>query len=170
MNFGMSQVTSDLDLILYYEEYKLNPHWENRKAEIIQKKVADYYNNVLKRGTEKFSIQFVDSINLKRVELSILSENPYCLHLQSFLLYRTICRGINYRIMREKEKLLLQKPELMMYLEEYMKDTFRELLTNPTSRYSFQKYRERLKYYGKEIPLDIQEMLNFYLDDKLENI
>lgn len=169
INFGMSHQESDLDLVVYYESPALSGLEARRYAKTLQKKVLEYQSQN-KTGLNDYKVQFVDYINLKNVELSILTENPYCSELQSFLLYRTICRGIHYRIVRPYERMLLERPHLMMYLEDAVKDSFREIITNPTSRFSFTKYKERLEYDGKRIPNDIKEMLNFYLDGKLDEL
>lgn len=170
MNFGISQQASDVDIVLYYHDYSLQPASEERTSQQLIRSIHKHFERLRGKFDYAPDVQVVDYINLKRIEMSIFHENPACVQLQSFLLYRTIGRAVHYRLLREKEDMLVTKPDLMMYLEESMRDTFRELLTNPTSRYSFTKYRERFQEQGLDIPVDIQEMFQFYLQDELPEL
>ena len=108
-----------------------------------------------------------DCVNLNRVEASIRDEDPTCQALQRFVLYRSICRPVNLRMIRATENLLLDKPNLKNKVIYLLKDYFRQMVLAQSHVLSFKKYESRLHDLGVNLPPTIERKLNAYLGTKM---
>ncbi len=157
VNFGMSEPDSDVDLVVY------------RRCPCI-KDVADEPCSLPKALSECFNdlevtyqVEITDCVNLNQVEHAIRNEDPYDPALQRFVLYRSICRPINLRMIKEVETLFMEKKGLRQRVEYLLKDYFKEMVITNSHIYSFKKYEARLHDQGTRLPPRIQQKLNAYL-------
>lgn len=160
VNFGMSEQKSDVDLVLYRRCPCKHSLPETTCA--LPVTLFEKFN----RLGERYHVEVIDCVNLNRVEASIREGDPNCQALQRFALYRSICRPINVRMIRETENLLRASPDLKKKVEYLLKDYFRATVLSHSHIYSFKKYEVRLHDQGVNLPPNIVEKLHSYLNTR----
>lgn len=156
-NFGMMEERSDVDLVLY----RRCPcsHALPEAACTLPRLLGECF----KRLEERYRVEVTDCVNLNRVEASIQEENADCPALQRFVLYRSICRPVNLRLIRKTETLLAEKPNLKRKIEYEIRDYFKSMAFAPSNIYSFKKYQARLNDQGVRLPPRILRKIESYL-------
>jgi hypothetical protein len=157
VNFGMSESNSDVDLVIYRRCPCRNAFPEASCS--LPKGLWECFKGLENR----YHIDITDCVNVNQVEESISAEDPHCPALQRFVLYRSICRPINLRMIRETETLLLEKKGLKGRVEYLLKDYFKEIILTHSHIYSFKKYEVRLHEQGVNLPPTIVDKLSAYL-------
>ncbi|MEW6444209.1 MAG: hypothetical protein AB1640_24965 [bacterium] len=157
VNFGMSEKGSDVDLVLYRRCPCNHPFPETTCS--LPRGLWECF-----RGLEsRFRVEVTDCVNLSRVEASIQAEDPGCPNLQRFVLYRSICRPINVRMIRPIESQLLERPGLKKRVEHLLRDYFKSMVISPSHIYSFKKYEARLHDQGVNLPPTVLRKMESYL-------
>ena len=158
VNFGMSEKKSDVDLVVY-RRCRCEHAFPDSTTCSLPRGLWECF-----RGLEKeYHVEVTDCVNLNRVESSIRDGDPGCPNLQRFVLYRSICRPINLRMIRETENLLLGKQALKRKVEYFLRDYFKSLVLAPSNIYSFKKYEARLHDQGVNLPPTVLRKLESYL-------
>ena len=158
VNIGMSQKSSDIDLVLYLRcglECGDTIHHCNHFA-----KVIDRLKQTL--NTE-YRFEIIDCINLDTVEQSILAKNYECETTQRFVAYRSICRPINYKVIAPLEDMLNEDMEFRMEMEGSIRSYFKIFATTSRHINSFDKYVARLSAIGIKVPSFIKKKIREYL-------
>lgn len=158
LNFGIADRGSDIDLIVYLrgEECLTDP---NDACSIPQPLQAVF--EALRAG--HMEIEVCDSLDLDRVEKAIRNEDSNDTQLQRFAFYRSICRPVNLRLIKEVESLLLDKPALRKKLAAMVREYIRIMISSFRHIYSFKKYQTRLIEKGIRMPKEISDLLGKYL-------
>ncbi len=158
LNFGIADRGSDIDLIVYLrgEECLADP---NDACSVPQPLKAVF--DALRDGL--MEIEVCDSLDLDRVEKAIRNEDSNDTHLQRFAFYRSICRPVNLRLIKEVESLLLDKPAFRRKLAAMVREYIRIMISSFRHIYSFKKYQTRLIEKGIRMPTEISDHLEKYL-------
>lgn len=158
VNFGMSEEKSDVDLVVY-RHCPCEHAFPDTATCSLPRGLWDCF-----RGLEGgYHVEVTDCVNLNRVEASIRAGDSSCANLQRFILYRSICRPINLRMIRETENLLLGQTALKRKVEYLLRDYFKSLVLAPSNIYSFKKYEARLHDQGVNLPPTVLRKLESYL-------
>ena len=158
VNLGMSQPSSDIDIVLYLRcERECQSLWSQCEyyryaEEMIRKNLSDEYH-----------FEIIDCIDLSVVEKSIEERNYECEVTQRFVAYRSICRPINYRVIAPLEDMLNRNIEFKKELEGSIRSYFKIFITTSQHVRSFDKYESRLKSIGIKLPDSIRKKIMFYL-------
>jgi len=158
VNLGISEKSSDIDIVLYLRCGLECPalieqcnHFQKTK-QLISKYLGD-----------KYKFEIIDCIDLSIVENSIREENYECETTQRFVTYRSICRPINYKIIAPVEDLLNSNIEYRKEMEGSIRSYFKIFVTTSQHLNSFDKYQTRLKTIGIKIPKPIEDKIKAYL-------
>jgi Icc-related predicted phosphoesterase/predicted nucleotidyltransferase len=163
VNLGMSQKSSDIDLVLYLRcGTECGDSHENCAR---FRQVIDRLKEIL--GAE-YKFEILDCINLDIVEQSIIEKNYECEVTQRFVTYRSICRPINYMIIAPLEDMLNEDIEFRKELEGSVRSYFKIFVTTSRHIRSFDKYTARLAAIGIRIPVFMRKKIKEYLG-ALEN-
>ncbi|MCB1145534.1 MAG: hypothetical protein KDK41_12165 [Leptospiraceae bacterium] len=163
VNFGMAEATSDVDMVLYLDcghdeeaTYENCPMWRFYESLLI--------TSILRELTDRpYHIQVVDCINLFRLEKAILNRGFDDDIIARFVFYRTICRGVNKRVIRPYEKLIMNDKQLFRHIEETLTEALLVFIRSSSHGKSFEKYLSRLADSGSKIPLTVVEKVHDYL-------
>ncbi len=158
LNFGVAEQYSDVDFILYFA-------CEEHIQSVCNESICKNYNQLRfliletlmkKYVKEPYSTQVVDTINLKQLELE-LNKKKNINHdiIFRFAFYRSICRGVNLKILKYYHEKLIQRKEILKEIEPYINDVIKKLNENIKHNLSFEKYRIRLNEKGIKIPYSI---------------
>jgi hypothetical protein len=158
VNVGMSEESSDIDLILYLrcdssctdgfaqcERY--------RQAEAMIREILG----------NRYKADILDCIDLNRVEKSIREKNYECEVTQRFVSYRSLCRPIHYRVIAPIEDLLNEDMAYRKELEGSIRSYFKIFVTTSQHIRSFRKYEARLSAVGIKLPESIRGKIRRYL-------
>jgi Icc-related predicted phosphoesterase len=160
VNVGLSQPSSDIDIVLYLRcNSECQSMWTQcehfRRAEgLIRKNLGKRY---------KFEI--IDCIDLSIVENSIRAMDYECEVTQRFVAYRSICRPINYKVIAPLEDMLNENIEFRKELEGSIRSYFQIFITTSQHIRSFDKYESRLKSIGIKLPDSIRNKIRDYLQN-----
>ncbi|MBN1614515.1 MAG: metallophosphoesterase [Deltaproteobacteria bacterium] len=158
LNFGIAEPSSDVDLIVYLRGEECRP--DPNDACSIPQPLQAVFDELRRRRME---IDVCDSLDLDRIERAIRAEDLEDSHLQRFAFYRSVCRPVNLRLIKEVENLFLDHPALRRKLETAVREYVRIMISSARHIYSFKKYQSRLMEKGIRMPEEIAEVLNKYL-------
>jgi len=165
VNFGMAQDHSDVDLVLYLEceetDEEINGKNCPRFAKI-QNLMHSLLSHELKES--KYLIEIVDVINLTTLDKAIKNNDYEHDLIARFIFYRTICRGVNKKVLHPLEKKIIEKSDLFHKIEESLTNALIEFTRTSTHGASFKKYIKRLEEKNIHIPASILEKVVEYLD------
>ncbi len=158
VNVGMSEVSSDIDMILYLrcdsgcaEGFAGCERYRQTEA-MIREILGD-----------RFKAEILDCVDLNRVEKSIREKNYECEATQRFVAYRSLCRPIHYRVIAPIEDLLNADMAYRKELEGSIRSYFRIFSTTSEHVHSFSKYEARLGAVGIKLPESIRGKIQRYL-------
>ena len=158
VNMGISQKSSDIDIVLYLrceslcgKQYDQCDYYKKAQR-MIQEILGDAY---------KFEI--IDCINLNTVQHSIESRDFECEVTQRFVAYRSICRPVNYKVIAPVEDMLNEDIEFRKEMEGSIRSYFKIFVTTSQHVRSFDKYESRLKAIGIKMPEYIRQITRRYL-------
>jgi Icc-related predicted phosphoesterase len=161
VNLGISQKSSDIDVVLYTgckmecpDLHEQCPHFRDVKRQIEESLAGRY----------RFEI--VDCIDIDLVRTSILMEDYECEVTQRFVAYRSICRPVNYKVIAPIEDLLNRNIEFRKELEGSIRSYFKIFVTTSQHTKSFEKYEARLKTIGIKMPSFIKKKIQEYLQQE----
>jgi hypothetical protein len=77
--------------------------------------------------------------------------------------YRTVCRPVNLRLIKEVENLLLAKEHFRRKAEKGLKDYLDILVSSVRHVQSFEKYKARLRERGIPLAPDVEDAIHHYL-------
>ncbi|MCB1140852.1 MAG: hypothetical protein H7A24_07130 [Leptospiraceae bacterium] len=166
VNFGQAIEYSDMDIV-YYIKCDNNSiedcltedcgRFKIYKELLINSLIYEY-------SSQSYPIQIVDCLNLNQVEHDIKIRNFESLALIKFGFYRSVCRGVNRKVLHFYEQLLEEDEELCNVIESSIAECFLGLIHSNSHSYSFKKYMERLEFNGSKIPSSILEKITTYLN------
>ena len=166
VNFGQAKEYSDADVVLYLK----CDH--NDDCDAANCKQVSLYKNlfmntlVYEYKASPYSLQVVDCINLSQLDQDLDQKNTSSMALIKFGFYRSVCRGINRKLLRKYESRLAQNSELCQNVENSLKECFSGLKKSSQHSYSFKKYIERMEEEGIKIPPSMAEKIHTYLDSE----
>ena len=102
-------------------------------------------------------------INLSQLDYDLKIRNFNSLALTKFGFYRSICRGINRKLLHQYELRLGEDVELCDVIESSLADCFLGLIHSSQHSYSFKKYIERVQDGGFKVPETMANKINSYL-------
>ncbi|HQO01050.1 MAG TPA: nucleotidyltransferase domain-containing protein [Spirochaetota bacterium] len=158
-NLGLAQKSSDLDMVLYIRSPEA--------ACFDEETVCDRFGHAEERIREilKDAVEFeiIDTINLDLVEESIRELDYTSSSLQRFIVYRSMCRPVNYRVIAPAEDLLNSNMSLRREIEETMSEYLQVFGTTKDTTKSFDKYRMRIQTLGVDIPEVLEKKIRNFL-------
>jgi Icc-related predicted phosphoesterase len=158
VNVGMSEESSDIDLILYLRcDSSCTEGFDQceryRQAEAMIREILG----------NRFKAEILDCIDLNRVEKSIREKNYECEVTQRFVSYRSLCRPIHYRVIAPIEDLLNEDMAYRKELEGSIRSYFKIFMTTSQHVRPFRKYEARLSAVGIKLPESIRGKIQRYL-------
>ncbi|MBN2078581.1 MAG: metallophosphoesterase [Spirochaetes bacterium] len=164
VNMGLSQESSDIDVVLYLR------CGQNCRDMMEQ---CDYYKSARALIDtiigDKYRFEIIDCIDLNVVEQSIITKNYECEVTQRFVAYRSICRPVNYKAIAPIEDILNEDIEFRREMEGSIRSYFRIFATTSQHMRSFDKYESRLKSIGIKLPESIRDKIREYLQVARKN-
>ncbi len=163
LNFGIVEHSSDVDMVIYLDcEHEEEATKENTpKLKFYEHLILNTL--IYELNKKLYQIQIVDVINLRKLEKVIKEKKWQDEILVRFIFYRIICRGINEKILKPYEEMLIKHKEKLQFIGEIIESLLKELLKSSTHTYSFYKYLSRLKEKGIELPSSMLLKLQEYL-------
>ncbi|MCE9501632.1 MAG: hypothetical protein K8R21_14200 [Leptospira sp.] len=166
VNFGQAKEHSDTDIVIYMKCDRgrigdCDPENCSRlnlyKNLLINTLVYEY-------SSQTYPVQVVDCINLNQLDYDLKIRNTNSMTLVRFGFYRSICRGINRKLLREYENRLSADDDLCKSIEQSLADCFFGLIHSSQHSFSFQKYIERLQDDGFKVPDSMANKIKSYLN------
>ncbi|MDX1960265.1 MAG: hypothetical protein SFU98_16975 [Leptospiraceae bacterium] len=166
VNFGQAHSHSDTDVVIYLNcdhgrigdcDHENCSRLELYKHLLINSLVYEY-------SKETYAVQVVDCINLNQLDYDLKIKNTNSLALIKFGFYRSICRGINRKLLHRFETRLESDEELCLEIESTIADCFLGLVHSNSHSYSFKKYMERMEADGFKVPPSMMEKISSYLN------
>ncbi len=158
VNVGMSEESSDIDLILYL---RCDSNCAERVGQCERYQQAEAMIREILGS--KYKAEILDCVDLNRVEKSIREKNYECETTQRFVSYRSLCRPINYRVIAPIDDLLNRDMEYRQELEGSIRSYFKIFVTTSQHVRSFRKYEARLNEIGIKLPDSIRGKVRQYL-------
>ncbi len=166
VNFGIADEKSDVDMIIYLDcgneeeaDYQNCPSLKFFERLVLTSLLREISNR-------PYKMEVVDAINLRRLKKKIEMEDFTDDIIYRFVFYRTICRGVNKRILRPYERSLMSNKFLFSLIEERLTEVLIEFTKTSTHRRSFGKYISRLKENEVKLPPSILMKVKDYLDSQ----
>lgn len=166
VNFGVAESGSDVDFVLYVrcedshqgdcDDHKCHTAFQIRNL-ILQTLMQEYVK-------EPYKTQVVDCINLNYLEKELQNPSQDSSVLFRFAFYRSICRGVNLRVLRPFHQALLQNQPLIAEMKSELDNVFQVLTRSMPHQLSFEKYRQRLGSSGIQIPLSLMHKIHAHLN------
>ena len=163
VNFGQAQEYSDTDIVIYLR----CGHDEDCEPANCEK--MQLYKDLLMNTlvyqymANPYSVHIVDCINLDQIDREIESGN-ITMSTVRFGFYRSVCRGINRKLLRKYESMVNNNPQTKKMVEESLQDCFSGLKKSSQHSYSFKKYVERMEDEGIRIPANMAGKIHSYLN------
>lgn len=158
VNIGLSQKSSDIDLVLYLRcSSKCTETYEGCENFVEAKRL------ISESLGDKYKFEIIDCINLNNVERSIITKNYECEETQRFIAYRSMCRPINYKVIAPVEDLLNKDISFRKEMEGSIRSYFKIFTATTQHIRSFDKYEARLNAIGIKIPYYIRKKIKEYL-------
>ncbi len=151
VNFGMSFVESDLDVVVYTFVDKA----------FIRPVARQAFEAVI---GAKYKVEITDVVDLNKVRESILHKNSECDETQRFVFYRAIGRPVNLRLLRQFDDLLEQEHDFRQEVEEKVREYIKVLQMTSSQTTSLRKYESRLRDLGTQIAPHIAKKIKQYLN------
>ncbi len=157
-NIGIAQKGSDVDMVLYIREGDacLDDDEICSRFDEVEQRIRDLVGGVC-------DFELIDRINLGLVEESIRKRDCESPVLQRFVVYRGMCRPVNYRIIAPVEDMLNADEFLRSEAEKSMSEYLQVFGTTKDTNRSFDKYLTRLKTMGVEIPQVVANKIRMFL-------
>jgi Icc-related predicted phosphoesterase len=158
LNFGQAVEGSDMDVVVYLRARDCTLDEEDTCQ--IPRPLAAVFKALEKR---KLPVEVCDSVDLDRVKRAIQNGDATDAHLQRFVFYRTGCRPVNLKLVKDVENLLLSRQNLRRAVEKELKGYLDVLISTTRHTRSFEKYRQRLEDQGIHMPQNIENAIRAYL-------
>ncbi|MCB1193005.1 MAG: hypothetical protein H7A23_25770 [Leptospiraceae bacterium] len=164
VNFGQAKENSDTDLVIYlncseHDTGECDPG----NCPNVHKFRTMLHENLKNEYGQSYSIEIVDCINLNQLDHALKNRDLDSMSLIRFGFYRSICRGINRKVLRKYEAKLSMDDELCQMIEASLADCFLGFIHSSQHTYSFKKYVDRLEEDGFKVPLSMAQKINSYL-------
>ncbi|MDH5719913.1 MAG: nucleotidyltransferase domain-containing protein [Spirochaetia bacterium] len=164
VNFGIADKKSDVDLVMYLD---CGHEEEADYSNCSKLRFYEYLliNTLLHEIFGKtFDIEVVDFLNLRKLNKAIEEEDFEDDIISRFVFYRTICRGVNKKILRPYERAVMKNELLFNKIEDRLTDILVELTKTSGHALSFQKYLDRMKNEDIKIPVSMIGKIKEYLE------
>ncbi len=153
VNVGQSTDESDVDAILYIEDDPANNRYN-----------PTYWTDLVRSVTnDRYEMDFTDIIDLWEVRQAIKEHNADNEALQRFVIYRTVGRPVNVRLLRKYDDLLQQAGDLRQIIQSALRKDLEMMAGTYSQNKSLQKYLARVQDAGIVIPPRIQMRIHRYL-------
>lgn len=158
VNVGLSQKSSDIDIVLYLRCASTCCSNNEKCGHFIEAREL-----IAESLGSKYKFEIIDCVNLNNVERSIITRNYECEETQRFIAYRSICRPINYMVIAPVEDLLNGDISFRKEMEGSIRSYFKIFAATTQHINSFDKYEARLNSIGIKIPIVIRKKIKDYL-------
>jgi len=157
-NIGIAQKGSDVDMVLYIRggDMCLDDDEICSRFDEVELRIRDIVG-------DSCDFELIDRVNLDLVEESIRNRDCESPVLQRFVVYRGMCRPVNYRVIAPVEDMLNADEFLRSEAEKSMSEYLQVFGTTKDTNRSFDKYQTRLKSMGVEIPQVIADKIRMFL-------
>lgn len=157
-NIGIAQKGSDVDMVLYIRggDMCLDDDEICSRFDEVEQRIRDVVG-------DSCSFELIDRVNLDLVEESIRNRDCESPVLQRFVVYRGMCRPVNYRVIAPVEDMLNADELLRREAERSMSEYLQVFGTTKDTNRSFDKYLTRLKTMGVEIPQVVADKIRMFL-------
>jgi len=166
LNFGITEPYSDVDFILYLGcEEHLNHDCDEKTCNNYKEVRFLILETLMKEYVkEPYKTQVVDCINLQKLDKELQKKEgiDYDLIFR-FAFYRSICRGVNLKILKPYHEKLLKRTDLLEKTIPFIDDVIAKFNQTMTNQLSFEKYRIRLNEQGIKIPYSVINKIKNYL-------
>ncbi len=165
VNFGQALEHSDTDVVIYMncDTGRIGDCDPENCSRLNIYKNLLINSLVYEYTSHSYPIQVVDCINLNQLDYDIKIRNFDSMALIKFGFYRSVCRGVNRKLLHSYENRLQSDEELCKTIENSIADCFIGLINTNSHSYSFKKYIERMEDSGSKIPQPIVDKINSYL-------
>ncbi len=166
LNFGLVEEYSDVDFILYIAcKEHFNSDCDKKGClNFVQVKYLILETLIKEYVKKPYKTQVVDCINLIRLDNELNKTSSIDINLVfRFAFYRSICRGVNLKILKFYHEKLMTRNDLIEQMLPYVNDVFNLFLQTNSYSLSFEKYRSRLIDAGIKIPNSVIEKIKSYL-------
>jgi Icc-related predicted phosphoesterase/predicted nucleotidyltransferase len=158
LNFGMAERNSDMDVVVYLRGKDCV--LDDVDVCQIPRPLSAVFAALKER---QLNVEVCDSLDLDRVKHAIREEDPKDGQLQRFIFYRTVCRPVNLRMIKQVENLLLEREAFRREVEKGLKEYLEILVSSVRHVRSFDKYKRRLRERGITLSQDAEESIRNYL-------
>jgi hypothetical protein len=165
VNFGVAESESDVDFVLYIRcENDYKGDCDPKKCHTLPQVENLILHTLMKEYVkEPYNTQVIDCINLSQLEIELkkpVLENSVAFR---FAFYRSICRGVNLRVLRPFHQALLRNEALIKAMQPELDSVFQGLTRSMPHHLSFEKYRVRLGSSGVHIPVSLMKKIQDHL-------
>ncbi len=166
LNFGLADKNSDADIIIIHycelhgDTGECLPDCPNlnTKKELLSLTMAK------KMRVEKFYIEILDCINMSYIDqLLTRGYSDDDAQVLRFIFYFVTGRPVNRTFFSKQYKVFIENIQLVNNFNTWASEALSTYLRTSDHRYSFQKYNERIKGYGLQLPLGLRQELEKYL-------
>jgi len=170
LNFGVAEQASDVDFILYVRcenghtgecDIKNCPTVPQIEHLILTTLMQEYVK-------QPYKTQIIDCINLGQLEAELARPSADSSVLFRFAFYRSICRGVNLKLLRPFHRQLLEHQDIIDRMQPELDNVFKLLTRSLPHQMSFEKYKVRLGSTGVHIPLSLIRKIKNHLHYSVE--
>ncbi|TGL34089.1 hypothetical protein EHQ52_06080 [Leptospira koniambonensis] len=165
LNFGQATSDSDTDIVMYTrcEEGRMGECGLENCYKIALFKHMFLNLVTFEHNSQAYKLEIVDCINLNQLEKDIKDKNAESALLIRFCFYRSICRGVNRRLLHKYENMISDNLPLWEKISESLEECFEGIIKSSQHTYSFHKYAGRLADKGIKLPGSMAEKIKDYL-------
>ncbi|AOP32724.1 hypothetical protein A0128_01860 [Leptospira tipperaryensis] len=165
LNFGQATAESDTDIVMYTrcENAKMGECGMEDCYKIALFKHLFMNLVTYEHNTNAYKLEIVDCINLNQLEADIRAGKSDSELVIRFCFYRSICRGVNRKLLRAYEKEIGENIPLSESLAESIENCFNGIVQTSQHTYSFHKYSHRLQDKGIGLPPGMAAKIKDYL-------
>ncbi|MDV6234304.1 hypothetical protein CH379_001500 [Leptospira ellisii] len=165
LNFGQATAESDTDIVMYTqcENSKMGECGMENCYKISLFKHLFMNLVTYEHNKDAYKLEIVDCINLNQLEEDIRLNKEDSELVIRFCFYRSICRGVNRKLLRKYEQRIGENIPFSNALEESIENCFNGIVQTSQHTYSFHKYSHRLRDKGIGLPSSMAAKIKDYL-------
>ncbi|EQA35419.1 hypothetical protein LEP1GSC047_1757 [Leptospira inadai serovar Lyme str. 10] len=165
LNFGQATVDSDTDIVMYTrcEDSKMGECGLENCYKISLFKHMFLNLVTFEHNSNAYKLEIVDCINLNQLEKDIADGNESSALIIRFCFYRSICRGVNRKLLHRYENMISERLPLWASISKSVEECFDGIIVSSQHTYSFHKYAGRLEEKGIKLPGSMAAKIKDYL-------
>ncbi|TGK18008.1 hypothetical protein EHO61_11145 [Leptospira fluminis] len=165
LNFGQATADSDTDIVMYTrcEDGKMGECGLENCYKISLFKHMFLNLVTFEHNSHAYKLEIVDCINLNQLEKDIRENDESSALLIRFCFYRSICRGVNRKLLHRYENLISERLPLWESITKSVEECFDGIIVSSQHTYSFHKYAGRLEEKGIKLPGSMAAKIKDYL-------